>query len=141
MPKHLDRIIEAAERFEGCRFQMRHRSYDRTDCLGIVTMTGRDCGLTTWDTTDYGDVPDAKAMLRMMRHNFQEVNKRQMQTGDIAVFREPTFPFHLGLMDYRDPQQPWVIHVAEPRGGFYRERFGGHRVDQQRFAFRFPGIG
>jgi hypothetical protein len=133
----LDEILATVEQFRGARFQLRARSFAIVDCLGLVTMTGKLCGISDWDCVDYPNYPDPTVVLGWLRQNFVPSDKRNLASGDIVAFKAGVYPMHLGLIDCeRQPGQPWVTHVAEPRGGFFQQPLDF----MPRFAFRFPGM-
>lgn len=108
------------------------------DCVGVVIGVARDLGLSGYDVTGYGELPDPAMMGRELRENLIEIPVEHVESGDILWFRIATDPQHVGIVSCEDPMT--IVHAMRKPGLVvevsvderWRKRIVG--------AFRFRGL-
>jgi NlpC/P60 family putative phage cell wall peptidase len=105
------------------------------DCLGVVAMVGRALGLTDYDRTDYGRIPNPRRMRAELRVHLAEIPLAEARPGDVVHLAWSRQPMHLGILT-----EEGILHaysaipavVEHPLDDAWRGRF--------RFAYRYPGV-
>lgn len=97
-----DIVAQARELLE-VKWAHQGRSVDGVDCVGLVTMTAKKLGLSTFDLTDYARVPEGIELLKVLRSQMPEIHPaRRFQLGDVCVFHFIGMPTHVGIVgDYK----------------------------------------
>lgn len=105
------------------------------DCLGVVAMVGRALGLTAYDRTDYGRIPNPRRMRAELRAHLDEIQIAAAGPGDIVHMAWTRQPMHLGILT-----ELGILHaysaipavVEHPLDDAWRGRI--------RFAYRYRGV-
>ena len=108
------------------------------DCIGLIVMVARDCGLRAEDGTGYTRHAKGRSLA-------QEIDKQMIRVqhdvgfGDVALFwiRKPKLPQHLGILT-----DSGIIHTSGEAG---IKKVVEHVLDdrwKKRIVqyYRFPGV-
>jgi NlpC/P60 family putative phage cell wall peptidase len=86
------------------------------DCIGLIVGVARELDLSPDDVREfglcyggYGRQPDAEMLLEATGRFLVPVERDELQTGDILLFRFDREPQHFGILSRRDPD--YVIHA------------------------------
>jgi cell wall-associated NlpC family hydrolase len=66
------------------------------DCVGLVIKVAHDLGLSDFDETGYGRLPEGKRLLSGLNAHMDRVKDYQM--GDVLLMRFQTDPQHLAIV-------------------------------------------
>lgn len=105
-------IVAAARSMLGVKWQHQARGTDRTDCLGLVLYAAQGQGLENVDIpNDYERNGSPDAMLSVCRKHLVELERKDLQPGDLVVLRYPTTN-HIGIVgDYPVAGHLSIIHA------------------------------
>lgn len=76
-------IVREARTWLGVRWRHQGRTRDGIDCAGLVIKVAHGCGLTDFDTADYGRVASDESMMALCREHLLPVTT--LQPGDVVV--------------------------------------------------------
>ncbi|MAZ04061.1 MAG: hypothetical protein CMN56_13095 [Sneathiella sp.] len=108
-------IIESARGWIGTRWQHQGRSRaGGVDCLGLIVMVAREAGLPMRDVTTYRRRQDGRQLLSGIHRQLENIPTTNWKEGDIGVFKESSFPIHVGFLGLQDGV-PTVIHAHARR--------------------------
>lgn len=133
-------IVEAAKAWVDTPYKHAGRDRFGLDCAGLIIKTAHDCGLTDYDSTNYGKRPVPAEFLREMKDHLTRVPKGEAQNGSILVFREPRHPCHTAVLEVDARGQRWVIHSYAPARKVIREALLPERWRRCVMAFDYRGL-
>jgi cell wall-associated NlpC family hydrolase len=133
-------IIVEARTWLGTPF--RHQGRTRgagVDCAGVVIGVARALGLSEFDTTAYGRLPNGHAMRRLCDAHLRPILLKTARPGDVLLMAWRRYPQHLAVV-VDHPQGLGIVHGHEAAG-----RVVEHRLDEVwrarvRAAYAFPGV-
>lgn len=102
-------FIAAARKRVGTRFRHAARGPHGLDCIGLVVVCLRECGMEPRDRLDYGSAPDGHSLRDALNAHFG-APVSDWQAGDIALFR-------WGREPERTPENHVGILFDHPNGG------------------------
>jgi cell wall-associated NlpC family hydrolase len=112
------------------------------DCVGLVIGVSRELGLVdaAFDIGGYPRIPDGTSLMATMREHMTEINKSDMQPGDVVVVSFDRDPQHLGILgNYRHGGLS-IIHAAGASGEVIETRLMFSNSMKFVAAFALPGI-
>lgn len=118
------KIVQEARRWLGTPFRHQGRIRGRAvDCVGLPLCVMRDLGIADWteDFKVYPRQPMTDRVLEVCRERLNEKQFKDVQPGDILVFRAPTVACHTGIAS-----NIGVIHAYAPA-----RKVVEHRIDQE----------
>ncbi|MEX1034648.1 MAG: NlpC/P60 family protein [Sneathiella sp.] len=109
------RIIEGARGWIGTRWQHQGRSRaGGVDCIGLIVMVARELGIPVQDVTGYRRRQDGRQFLSEIHKQLEIIPSTDWKKGDIGVFKESSFPIHVGFLGWRNDIAT-VIHAHARR--------------------------
>lgn len=106
-----DDVVSSARSYIGVRFARSGR--DRTrglDCVGLLTVVGRDLGLDIQDILNYNFEPKPDTFLNIIRSQSNSVPMGAFKPGNIVLLRQSIYPMHCGIIG-RKPSGLTVINA------------------------------
>ena len=99
MSKELGELIAAeALTWVGTPFEHQGRlKRSGVDCIGVVGMSGKNCGCKVDDRTNYAALPDGFTLEAELDRQMLVVPKEEMRAGDVPMFRIPKRPRHVAV--------------------------------------------
>ena len=86
-------VVRVARSYVGVRWRHQGRTRAGIDCIGLVIAVAHDLGLTDYDFTGYGRVPDGKALRATMCEQM-DLLSTEPQLGDVLLLRFDRNPLH-----------------------------------------------
>lgn len=110
-----DRLVAAARGWLGVRWRHLGRARSGVDCIGLVLLAARDCGVILPDPAPYERVPSGPRLLTGIMAHADRV--AQAEPGDVLLFRMGVYGGHVGLASvHPDHRVPAVIHAYARHG-------------------------
>lgn len=98
-----NQVVDAARSYVGVRFNRSGRDRNRgIDCVGLLTLVGRDLGLDIKDILDYTFEPNPDAFLNTIRSQSEPVPAGAFRLGNIVLLRQSIYPMHCGIIGRQD---------------------------------------
>lgn len=117
-------LVLAARRYLGVRFVHRGRRQDKLDCVGLVWIAYRDCGVALSAPEDYGREPEVDRFRAAIEAALGSPTSPPMQPGDVVTLRTLRHAHHLAIVTDH-PDGLGLIHASGEHG-----RVVEHRLDQ-----------
>lgn len=115
-------LVLAARRYLGVRFVHRGRRPDKLDCVGLVWLAYRDCGVELPCPADYGREPQADRFRAAISAALGDPVSG-LAVGDVVTLRTRLHPHHVAIVgDHPDGLS--LIHASGEHG-----RVVEHRLD------------
>lgn len=114
-------LIAAARSWLGVRWRHLGRARTGVDCIGLVLLAARDCGVMLPDPAPYEREPQGPRLVHGILQHAARV--RVPRDGDVLLFRMGLYGGHVGLASTH-PQHggPAVIHAFARHGGVVCEQ-------------------
>ena len=98
-----DQIVETARSYLGVRFARSGRDRNRgIDCVGLLTLVGRDLGLDIKDIINYDFEPRPDEFLRIIRTQTNPVPMGVFRPGTVVLLKQSIYPMHCGILARTD---------------------------------------
>lgn len=94
MTTHAD-VIEAARRYLGVPWRHQARSIAGVDCAGLLIVVAHELGLSNFDTSDYGRIPDG-VMLRSLCD--EHMDRCGIDEAHVYLMRFQHNPQHIAIV-------------------------------------------
>jgi hypothetical protein len=106
----------AARAYLGVPWRHLGRSREGLDCIGLVLLAARDCGLAADDPAPYAREPSSQRLRAGLAAVLDEVPIAAARRGDVLVFNLGLYAGHLGVLAFHPGYfVPSVIHAFAPR--------------------------
>jgi cell wall-associated NlpC family hydrolase len=116
-------LVLAARRYLGVRFVHRGRRPDKLDCVGLILLAYRDCGVALDAPADYGREPHLTRFQAAIEAGLGRPVGYPLQVGDVVTLRTKGHPHHLAIVTDH-PEGLGLIHASGEHG-----RVVEHRLD------------
>lgn len=116
-------LVLAARRYLGVPFRHRGRRPDKLDCVGLVLMAYRDCGVTLFAPTDYGREPHLDRFQSAIEAGLGKPVSEGPKVGDVVTLKTLKHPHHIAIVG-NHPEGLSLIHASGEHG-----RVVEHRLD------------
>ena len=127
-------IITAATAYIGTRWHHQGRSTAGMDCLGLVVLTARDCGIEVADQFGYARQPDGHLLRAELEKQLERI--AEPEPGAVLLMRFEQNPQHVALMaDGGD-----IIHAYATARKVVRHRLDDLWARRIVAVYRFPGV-
>jgi hypothetical protein len=103
-------MIEAARAYLGVPFLHQGRSRRGVDCVGLVILAARDCGIKVQDSQGYNVRFEKDQLLNAVMAHCNPISDPTL--GCLALFDLPNRQQHLGIVTNLDPI--YIIHSYYP---------------------------
>ena len=109
-----EHFVREARRFLGTPWRHMGRSEAGVDCIGLVILAARRCGLEVEEPPPYQREPQGDALLQgLLRHGRRVA---EMAPGDLLLFRMGLYGGHVGVATLHAAYRvPAVLHAYAPR--------------------------
>lgn len=141
----MNRIVNAARSYLGCKFRHRGRTRNGLDCAGLVIVAYRDCGVELHDFIHYGRDPSKDGLVS---HAVQSLGRPvasgkitadELQVGDVILRRYEKDPHHVGIIaDYPYGNAFALIHADGTNGKVVEHRLSDSVIADITHVFRRP---
>ena len=92
-------VVNAAKSLIGTPFQHAGRNQYGLDCLGLLVLATRMCGMDVYDNKDYSMAVDSVFMRTELSRVCRALKPDEpVQIGDVHLFRITRQPTHVGLV-------------------------------------------
>ncbi len=106
----------AARQYVGVPWRHLGRSREGIDCIGLVLLAARDCGLAADDPAPYAREPSSQRLRQELARHLDEVPIAAARRGDVLVFNLGVYAGHIGVFAFHPAYfVPSVIHAYAPR--------------------------
>ncbi|MBS3648872.1 hypothetical protein KEU06_09660 [Pseudaminobacter sp. 19-2017] len=106
-----DEIVAAAREYLGVPFKKAGRDKFGLDCVGLIILAGRNCGLEIYDTTKYTMGPHPELLHEFLYPQTERLPGNRLVHGSIAILRDSIFPMHTGIIT-TDGSEPMIINAS-----------------------------
>lgn len=129
-------VVTEARRWIGTPWhhQARRRGVG-VDCVGLVIGVARALGLSDYDVTGYGELPNPEMMRRELQANLIEINVADSRAADVLWMRIAVDPQHLAIVTGGDPLA--IIHSIRRPGRVVEHELDDRWRKRVVGAFRF----
>ena len=104
-------VVDTARSYIGTKFVRSGRSKTAgVDCVGLLTVVGRDLGLDIRDILNYDFEPKPGVFLDIIRSQTDYHPMGSFKPGTIVLLRQSIFPMHAGIIG-RDASGATVINA------------------------------
>lgn len=131
-------VVAEARTWIGTKFHHQARVKGAgVDCAGLVIMVAQSLGLTDFDITDYGRIPDGVTIRDLLDEHMDRVP--EALPGDVMLFRYTLLDQHMAIRAALDGR-PTIIHARGDVGRVVETGFD--RLWQRRAvaAYRYRGL-
>src|SRR5437660_820030 len=90
-------IVDKARELLGVRWHHQGRSTAGIDCVGVPIWIAHELGLSEFDETGYGRLPEARRLIAGLNTNMDRV-QGEPQMGDVLLMRFQTDPQHVAIV-------------------------------------------
>jgi cell wall-associated NlpC family hydrolase len=132
-------IIAEARTWIGVRWRHQGRTRRGVDCVGLVVLTGRACGLPIEDFTAYQRHAHGHALLDPFDAQGVAVQLSAARPGDVIIFVDRHYPCHVGILSEKAGVMA-VVHAMADYGKVWETPYAGEWQRNARFAYAFPGL-
>ncbi|WP_439580731.1 C40 family peptidase [Elioraea sp.] len=109
-------LDQAARRYIGVPWRHLGRARAGLDCIGLVLLAARDCGIATDDPAPYAREPSSHRLRAGLAAALDEVPLAEAHAGDVLVFNLGLYAGHLGVLGAHPAYRvASVIHAYAPR--------------------------
>ena len=109
-------LDQAARQYVGVPWRHLGRSREGIDCIGLVLLAARDCGIAADDPAPYAREPSSQRLRQELARHLDEVPIAAARAGDVLVFNLGLYAGHLGVRGVHPAYRvPSVIHAYAPR--------------------------
>lgn len=110
-----EQIITTARDWIGVRWQHQGRSrIEGVDCVGLLVVVAQSLGLPVTDVRNYRRRQTGRELLKILDDQLKKTPLEGWKIGDIGVFKESSFPIHVGVLNAGDEGLS-VIHAHARR--------------------------
>lgn len=135
-------VVEEARKWLGVPWKHQGRSRQGLDCAGLIVVVAQALKLSTFDSSDYGRIPDGISILQICKDNLVELPKYvPMKAGQILLMKFERHPQHLGIVgDYSVPGEVSLIHSYAGSRKCTEHRLDSIWTSRILYKFDYPGV-
>jgi hypothetical protein len=132
-------LDQAARRWLGVPWRHLGRSREGIDCIGLVLLAARDCGLAADDPAPYEREPSSQRLRQELARHLDQGSVADPRPGDVLVFNLGLYAGHVGIAGLHPEYRVLsVIHAFAPRRRVVEERLGSE-IETLTGVFRVRG--
>lgn len=125
--KAQENIKNEALKYLNADFKFYERSYEATDCFGLVLLVRNEVFGTSYDFKDYSKLPRNNHLLEKLGEmtTFRSFNIKDVEVGDVIAFKfskDSMTPQHVGI--YLGDGD--FIHADKRKGKVHVEKIDGY---------------
>lgn len=137
-----EEIVAVARRYLHVPFVHQGRSIAGLDCLGLLLITAKECGLPFVESIDvptYSMRPDTVLLQQKLMHFLEPVTPCDIRPGDVLLLRVQHAPQHLAIVtDYPAVNALGMIHAYAPARAVVAHRYDEEWQALTHAAYRLP---
>jgi cell wall-associated NlpC family hydrolase len=108
-------LVLAARKYMGVRFVHRGRRKDKLDCVGLVWIAYKDCGVEMFAPSDYGREPHVNRFQDAIESALGKPVFGAPKVGDVVTLKTLRHPHHLAIVgDHKHGLS--LIHASGEHG-------------------------
>jgi len=132
-------VVNEARKWKDTPWRHMGRNTNGIDCVGLPVMIAKALGIFHYDVKGYAREPANLDMLKHFRANMIEYPVVEAKAGDVIIFRDGKFPFHVGIIgDKYDDLS--LIHAYAGRRKVIEEMYYPEWFNRALACFAFPGL-
>lgn len=132
-------LVTIANGLVGVRYRHQGRSRVGLDCAGLIIVTAKLCGISSFDTTNYSNRPNATEFTReMIRAGCTQLPLAELKHGDLLRLNTAGWPVHIAVYEVDDMGQEWYIHAYLPHKKVSRDPVTADVRARISSVWRFP---
>lgn len=93
-----EQIVAAARSYIGVRYRHQGRNRLGVDCIGLVVLVGRSCGIEVRDVGGYARRGDGDVLVSQLESQCLRLARGAQQAGDILLLDFGSGPQHIAIM-------------------------------------------
>lgn len=132
-------IVRVARSFLGVKYRHQGRSREGVDCIGLPVCVRAELGLPALDVEGYARRTTDSQMLDFCRAHMHEVQRDQLQPGDLLVCMQGATRHMAIVADYPGGGLS-IIHAHLPNKKVVECRLDDQFMKTVRGCFRFPEV-
>ena len=132
-------VVRVARTFAGVRYRHQGRSRDGLDCVGLPICVRAELGLPGMDFSGYAKVALDSQMLDLCRAHLVEVQRTDLQLGDLLVQTDGIVR-HMAIVADCVYGGFSIIHAWLPNRRVVECRLDDYFMQTVRGCFRFPEV-
>src|SRR5262245_33676873 len=135
-----DQIIAEARTW--LRTPFRHQGRVKgvgVDCAGLVVMVGQSLGLLTYDTREYGVIPNPRRMKGLLDQYLVPIQLGEFKPGDVVYMAFKQFPVH-PPMHLAIVTDVGIIHAFATNKIVVEHSLDAEWRGRFRNAYSYPGV-
>jgi hypothetical protein len=134
-------LDEAARAWLGVPWRHLGRSREGLDCIGLVLLAARECGIMADDPAPYAREPASHRLRAGLASALDEVPIAEARPGDVLVFNLGLYAGHIGIRAVHPAYRvPSVIHAYAPRRRVVEEPLATIEMGTLTGVFRLRGV-
>lgn len=132
-------LDEAARAYLGVPWRHLGRSREGLDCIGLVLIAARDCGIAADDPAPYEREPSSQRLRQELAHYLDQGLVADPRPGDVLLFNLGVYAGHIGIAGVHPEYRVLsVIHAYAPRRRVVEEPLGA-AIDALTGVYRVRG--
>jgi cell wall-associated NlpC family hydrolase len=133
------KLDEAARAYLGVPWRHLGRSREGLDCIGLVLLAARDCGIDADDPAPYAREPSSQLLRQELARYLDPASIADPRPGDVLVFNLGLYAGHVGIAGkHPDYGCLSVIHAYAPRRCVVEECLGAE-IETMTGVYRVRG--
>ncbi len=132
-------LVAEARKWKGVRWRHEGRNEHGVDCVGLVVMVAKALDRFNYDVKGYAREPFNLDMLKHFKANMVQKPINDAKPGDVVIFRDNKFPFHVGVLGVKYGELS-LIHAYAARKEVVEQLYLPEWSKLALACFEFPGI-
>jgi len=133
-------LVAEARKWKDVPWRHEGRNANGIDCVGLPIMVARGLELFHYDVKGYTREPANLDMLKHFRANMFEKSIINVEPGDVIIFSDGKFPFHVGMIAEKYGELS-LIHAYAGRRKVIEELYLPEWSKRALACFEFHGLG
>lgn len=132
-------IVTEARTWMGVPWRHLGRNRQGVDCAGLVVVVAKALGVADYDHTGYTRKAFDHTMLLHFQNNMRQKAIAEGKPGDVLLFADGKFPFHVGMLAERYDALS-LVHAYAERRKVVEEQYTGEWPKRALACFEFYGL-
>lgn len=132
-------VVSEARKWKDIKWRHEGRNEHGIDCVGLPIMVAMSLNVFHYDVKGYAREPFNLDMLKHFKANMTEKLVSEAKAGDVVIFRDNKFPFHVGIIGDKYGELS-LIHAYAARKKVIEELYLPEWSKLAIACFEFPGI-
>jgi len=131
-------LVDQARKYVGIPWLHQGRSVAGVDCIGVLLGVSDAFDVYYEDMQGYARTPEGHVFLRQLL-KFFPISRSAPQAGSIGVFRQGSFPCHVGIFGEDNKKHLTLINASIKHRKVVEERFVPESWNLV-YTLNFPGV-